>query len=70
MINQKQSEYYERIGDNLRRYAALHAYRAAARRLNPAEDTYLDSLKRLQRKLVETLETLHKGDDDEHKENN
>jgi hypothetical protein len=53
----KQAEHYERTGDGLTGEDATRAYRAAQNHLQPSDPGYLNDAKRIQDKIVKSLET-------------
>lgn len=50
------AEYYEHAGDKLTGKAATRAYRAAQNHLSPADPNYLKHAKRIQKKIIGSLE--------------
>lgn len=51
----KQAEHYEKIGDTLQGEEATKAYRAAQNHLQSSDQGYMDDVKRLQGKIIESL---------------
>lgn len=51
-----QSKHYESVGDSLKGQEATKAYRAAQNHLNSADPDYMGNLKRLQDKIIKSLE--------------
>ncbi len=52
----KQAEHYEQIGDALKGEKAEIAYRAAQNHLQPSNANYLHDFKRIQNKIIKSLE--------------
>jgi len=55
-MNNATMKHYETIGDTLKGDEALRAYRAAQCHLNVTDVNYMDNLKRLQDKIIKSLE--------------
>lgn len=51
----EQSKHYESIGDKLKGDEATRAYRAAQNHLQPTDNDYMEDLKRLQSKIIDSL---------------
>jgi hypothetical protein len=51
----KQAKHYEDAGDKLKGDEATRAYRAAQNHLQPTDSNYMDDLKRLQDKIIDSL---------------
>jgi len=51
----KQSKHYETAGDKLQGDEATRAYRAAQNHLQPTDSDYMDDIKRLQSKIIDSL---------------
>lgn len=49
------ARHYEQIGDKLKGDQATRAYRAAQNHLNPTDASYMDDVKRLQAKIIDSL---------------
>jgi len=52
----KQAEHYEQTGDNLQGDRATRAYHAAQNHLQPTDSDYITDLKRLQGKILKSLD--------------
>lgn len=52
-----QSQFYEITGDGLKGAAATRAYRAAQNHLQVTNPNYMEDLRRLQDKIIKSLET-------------
>ena len=52
----KQAEHYENAGDNLKGDQATRAYSASQNHLQPSDKGYLDDVKRLQGKIIRSME--------------
>lgn len=55
--NMTPSQHYETAGDGLRGAAATRAYRAAQNHLQATNPNYMEDLRRLQDKIIKSLET-------------
>jgi len=52
----KPSSYYEQVGDQLKGGDAVRAYRKAQNQLQPSDDKYMESVIRIQGKIIRELE--------------
>ena len=50
------SKHYEDAGDSMKGEEATRAYRAAQNHLQPHSETYMEDVKRLQDKIIKSLE--------------
>lgn len=53
-----QAKHYETAGDKSHGDETTRAYRAAQNHLNPTDSDYMEDFKRLQTKIIDSLEKL------------